>query len=161
MLLKVARLVNLVLTGMLTGNEFSGFMAIYPALGRLAPLNRLRAEQEIYRRYGRIMPFYMSATIASFLPVLFLQRRPGAPAFFLTLAGMGCFVAMLGVTFTKNLPINARIVEIPAEEDSVEEFRELRERWDRLHAARNTLNVFGLVLTGLGAVAGPDAGPRR
>jgi hypothetical protein len=35
--LKVARLVNLVLAGMLTGNEFSGFVAIYPALGRYLP----------------------------------------------------------------------------------------------------------------------------
>ena len=153
MALKVARLVNLILAGMLTGNEFSGFMAIYPALGRLSPLTRLQAEQEIYRRYGRIMPFYMSSTIASFLPVLVLQRRPGSPAFRFTLAGMACFLAMLAVTLTRNLPINKRIEELPAEEASFGEFRELRERWDRLHAVRNLLNVSGLVLTCLGALS--------
>ena len=150
---KIARLANLVLAGMLTGNEFSGFMAIYPALGRVPPLARLQAEQEIYRRYGRIMPLYMSSTVASFLPVLALQRRPGTPAFRLTLAGMACFVAMLGITLTRNLPINARIEELPPQESSFEEFRGLRERWDRLHAARNALNVAGLVLTCLGALS--------
>ena len=161
MALKVARLVNLLLAGMLTGNEFSGLVAIYPALGRLSPLTRLQAEQEIYRRYGRIMPFYMSSTIASFLPVLVLQRRrPGSPGFRFAFAGMACFVAMLAVTLTRNLPINKRIEELPAEEASFGEFRELRERWDRLHAVRNLLNVGGLVLTCLGALSrvGPEAG---
>lgn len=156
--MKVARLVNLVLAGMLAGNEFSGFAAIYPALGRVSPMARLEAEQGIYRRYGRIMPFYMSFTISSFLPVLVLQRRPRSSAFRLTLAGLACFAAMLGITLTKNLPINARIEELPTEEASLEEFRELRERWDRLHAIRNALNVAGLAFTCLAALSRSDAG---
>jgi hypothetical protein len=156
--LRVARLANLALAGMLTGHEFAGFMAVYPALGKLPPLARLQAEQEIYRRYGKIMPFYMSSTIASFLPVLALIRNRRSPAFRFTLAGMTCFAAMLMLTLTKNLPINKRIEELPAEEASFEEFRELRERWDRLHAARNLLNVAGLVFSCLGALSEANAG---
>jgi hypothetical protein len=155
--LKVARLVNLVLAGMLTGNEFSRFVAIYPALGRISPLARLEAEKEIYRRLGGIMPYYMGSTIATFLPVLALQRRPGSSAFRFTLAGLGCFVAMGVITRTGNLPINARIEELPAEEASFGEFRELRERWDRLHVVRNVLNVAGLILACLGALSAPRA----
>ena len=153
MLLKAVRLVNVMLTGMITGHEFAGLVGVYPALGELPPLERLRAEQEVYRRYGKIMPFYMSSAIASFLPVLALVRDPASPAFRFALAGMACFAAMLGITLTKNLPINARIEELPAEEASYEEFRELRERWDRLHAARNLLNVAGLAFTCLGALS--------
>ena len=159
-MLKIARVVNLVLAGMLTGNEFSGLLAIYPALGKIPPLARLQAEQEIYKRYGGIMPFYMSSTIASFVPVLALQRRPKTPAFRLTLAGMACFAAMLGITLTRNLPINARIEALPTEEASVEEFEDLRDRWDRLHVARNALNVAGFVLTCLGALAGSSGNER-
>ncbi|MBA2715317.1 MAG: DUF1772 domain-containing protein [Rubrobacteraceae bacterium] len=155
--LKVARLVNLVLVGMLTGNEFSGFVAIYPALGRTSPMTRLEAEQAIYRRLGRIMPFYMVSTLASFLPVLILQRRPGSPAFRFTLAGMACYFAMVTITRRGNLPINARIEELPMEEASFEEFRELRERWDRLHAVRNVLNVAGLLFACLCALSEPRA----
>ncbi len=151
--LRVARLANLALTGMLTGHEFAGYMAVYPALGKLQPLARLQAEQEIYRRYGKIMPFYMSSTIASFLPILALIPNRSSPAFRFTLAGMTCFAAMLIVTLTKNLPINKRIEELPAEEASFEEFRELRERWDRLHTARNLFNVTGLVFSALGALS--------
>jgi uncharacterized membrane protein len=156
-LLRVARLANVVLAGMLTGNEFAGLMAVYPALGKLQPLTRLQAEQEIYRRYGKIMPFYMSSTIASFLPTLALIPNRRSPAFRFTLAGMTCIAAMLMVTLTKNLPINKRIEELPAEEVSFEEFRELRERWDRLHAARNLFNIAGLVFSGLGALSQANA----
>ena len=103
--------------GDVDGQEFSGFVAIYPALGRISPLPlaRLEAEQEIYRRLGGIMPYYMGSSIASFLPVLALQRRPRSSAFRFTLAGLACFVAMGVITRTGNLPINARIEELPAE----------------------------------------------
>jgi hypothetical protein len=155
--LRVARLANLMLAGMLTGHEFAGFVAVYPALGKLPPLTRLQAEQEIYRRYGKIMPFYMSSTIASFLPILALIPNRRSPAFRFTLAGMTCFAAMLIVTLTKNLPINKRIEQLPAEEASFEEFRELRERWDRLHTARNLFNIAGLIFSGLGALSQANA----
>jgi hypothetical protein len=151
--LKVARLANLVLVGMLTGNEFGTLAGIYPALDRISPMARLEAEQGVFRRLGKIMPFYMGSTLASFLPVLALQRRPGSPAFRFTLAGLACFVAMVMITRRGNLPINERIEELPAEEASLEEFGELRERWDRLHAARNVLNVAGLIFTSLGALS--------
>jgi uncharacterized membrane protein len=154
---KIARLLNVIIAGMLTGNEFGSLVGVYPALAKLPPLAGLRAEQEIYRRYGRIMPFYMQAMIASFLPVLALQRDRASPAFRLTLAGSACYAAMLAITATRNLPINSRIVEMPPEEASVGEFRELRARWDRLHAARNLLNVVGLVLTCLGALSADEA----
>ena len=155
--LRAARLANLMLAGMLTGNEFSGLLAIYPALGTVSPLVRLQAEQAIYQRYGRIMPFYMSATIASFLPVLILVRDRKSPTFRFTLAGMLCFATMLGVTLTRNLPINKRIEALPATEGSYHEFQELRERWDRLHTARNLLNITGLACTCLGALSRTDA----
>lgn len=151
--LKVARLVNLVLAGMLTGNEFATLAGIYPALDRISPLARLESLQGVYRRMGGIMPVYMISTLVSFLLVLVLQRRPSTSAFRLTLAGFLCFVAMILITRNGNLPINARIEELPTDEASVEEFGELRARWTRLHAARNVLNVAGLILTALGALS--------
>jgi hypothetical protein len=155
--LKAARLANLALTGMLTGNEFGTLAGVYPALDRISPMARLEALQGVYRRMGGFMPPYMISTIASFLPVLVLQRRPGTAAFRFTLAGMACFVAMVAITRSGNLPINARIEALPAEEASLDEFGELRERWTRLHAARNVLNVAGLLLTALGALSEPRA----
>lgn len=158
MALKIARLINLVLAGTLTGHELGGLVAVHPALAKLPPVASLQAEQEVYRRNGMIMPFYMSATLASFIPVLALERDRGTPGFRFSLAGATCFAAMLGITLTQNLPINSRIVELPADDTSVEEFRELRARWDRLHTGRNLLNLTGLVCTCLGALSRSGAG---
>ena len=151
--LKVARLANLVVAGMLAGNEFGTLAGIYPALDRISPIARLEALQGVYRRMGAFMPPYMIFTLASFLPVLALQRKPGTAAFRFTLTGLMCFVAMIVVTRNGTLPITARIDELPTEEASLEEFGELRERWTRLHAVRNVLNVAGLVFACLGAMS--------
>ncbi len=144
---------------MLNGNEFATMAGVYPALATLPPAEHVRAEQAVYRRLGAVMPPYMQALIASFLPVLLLERDRRSPAFRLTLAGAACYAVMLGVTATRNLPLNARIVALPPDESSVAEFRALQGRWNRLHAARNALNVIGLVLTSLGAL--PSARPQR
>jgi hypothetical protein len=42
----------LLLAGLLTGNEFGGWVAVHPALNTLPPPSRLLAEQAVYRRYG-------------------------------------------------------------------------------------------------------------
>lgn len=158
MLLQIARLVNLVLAGMLTGHEFASMVAVYPALGKLPPLQRLQAEQEMYRRNGTIMPFYMSSTLVSFLPVLVLVRAAKSSSFRFTLAGAACFAGMLAITLTRNLPLNSRIVALPVDDASVGEFARLRERWDRLHAARNVLNIAGFVFACLGALTQARSG---
>ena len=62
---KILRFVNLVLAGTLTGNEFGTLAAVHPALGALAPAERIRAEQEVTRRFGAIMPFWMGSTVVS------------------------------------------------------------------------------------------------
>ena len=56
-----------------------------------------------------------------------------------------------------NINSTAGLGVAAAEEASFEEFRELRERWDRLHAVRNVLNIAGLVLACLGALSEPRA----
>jgi hypothetical protein len=150
---KIPRLLNLALAGALTGNELGGLIAVHPALGNLPAEEHIRAEQEIYRRYGRIMPFFMTATVASAIPVLSANGDRGSAEFRLTLAGMACFATMLAVTLTGNVPINKRILELPAREEFYEEFLDLRRRWDRLHVVRNLLNVAGFTLSSLAALS--------
>ena len=145
---RIARFVNLLLAALLAGNEFGTLVAVHPALGKLGTPQRIRAEQEVTRRYARIMPFWMLSVITSCLSVLALGRRSDA---FLTLAGTACFVAMLISTLVGNVPINNRVLELSPEDDS-EEFLHLRERWDRLHAFRVLMNVAGLGLLYLGAL---------
>jgi hypothetical protein len=149
-MLEVARCVNLVLAGLLAGNELGTKMAIHPSLERLGTRERIRAEQEVTRRYAAIMPFWMSSVIVSCLPVLALSR--GTSALRPALAGTACFVGMLVSTLIGNVPINNRVLEMSPETDG-EEFVELRRRWDRLHTLRVALNVAGLGLLCAGALS--------
>jgi hypothetical protein len=153
MALKVMRFLNLLLTGVLTGNEFGGFVGFHPALYELPTEAHARAERAITSRFGKVMPPFMTATIVSFVPVLSLVRHRRSPSFVFTLLGMLCYVAMLALTFAGNMPINRRVLELDPTTVSREEFIELRQRWDRFHATRNTLNFLGFTCALLGALS--------
>jgi hypothetical protein len=153
---KAARFVNLFLAGVLTGNEFGGFVGFHPALYRLPTEAHASAEQEITARFGKIMPPFMVATILSFVPALSLTRERRASR--LTLAGMLCYVAMLAVTFAGNMPANRRTLELDPGTVPSGEFLSLRRRWDGFHAVRNLLNAAGLVFAILGALSDAESG---
>jgi uncharacterized membrane protein len=153
MMLEVVRFVNVVLAGLLAGNELGTKVAVHPALERLGVPERIRAEQEVTRRYAAIMPFWMSSVVGSCVLALALAR--GKPGFLPTLAGTACFVGMMASTLVGNVPINDRVLELSPETDG-EEFAELRERWDRLHTLRVALNVAGLAFLCVGALRGDD-----
>ncbi len=149
MALKIVRFVNLLLAGLLAGNEFGTWAAVHPALEKLSTPERIRAEQELTRRYAAMMPFWMLSVIASSLAVLASSRKTSS--FLPTLLGTVCFVAMLVSTIFGNVPINNRVLELSPEEDS-EEFVRLRKRWDMLHAFRVFMNVTGLGFLCAGAL---------
>src|SRR5918997_6817613 len=109
-MVKATRFVNLVLAGLLAGNEIGTKVAVHPALERLGQPGRVRAEREVTRRYAAIMPFWMSSVIVSCLPVLALSR--GTSAFRPTLAGTACLVGMLASTLAGNMPNNNRVLEM-------------------------------------------------
>src|ERR671916_415379 len=153
MMLKVARFVNLVLAGGLTGNEFGGFVGFHPALYALPTEAHARAERAITARFGKVLPPFMTAAILSFVPVLSLTKDRRSPSHFFTLAGMLCYASMLAVTFAGNMPVNQRMLEIDVGTVSGEELMELRKRWDRFHAARNVLNLLGFASALLGALS--------
>ncbi len=152
MALRMARLINLLLASVLVGNEFGSWAAVHPSLGTLPTKAQVQAEQAVTRRYGALMPFLMAGTVVSCIPVLSLIRDRRSAAFRATVAGMGCFLAMLGVTFGGNMPINRRVLGASPDAPPAD-WRELRARWDRLHALRNALNFAGLGLLLLGTLS--------
>jgi uncharacterized membrane protein len=152
MALKVMRF-NLLLAGVLTGNEFGGFAGFHPALYELPTEAHARAERAITSRFGKLMPPFMTAAIVSFVPILSLVRHRRSPSFVFTLVGMLCYVAMLALTVAGNMPTNRRVLELDPATVSREEFIGLRKRWDRFHAARNTLNFLGFASALLGALS--------
>ena len=155
MALRIARFANLMLASVLVGNEFGSWAAVHPTLYALPTGAHVRAEQAVTRRYGRLMPVVMTATIASCVPVLALIPDRRSVAYRCTLGGMLAFLAMLGVTFAGNMPLNRRVLALSAD-DPPADWLALRARWDRWHPLRNALSLAGLAGLVLGALAAPD-----
>ena len=151
MVLRTMRFLNLLLTGVLTGNEFGGFVGFHPALYELPTEAHARAERAITSRFGKIMPPFMTAAIVSFVPVLSLVRDRRSPSFFFTLLGMLCYVAMLAVTFAGNMPVNRRMLEMDPSTISGEELMEHRRRCDRSQARCSGPRFVSLSCAALGA----------
>ena len=156
-----ARFINLFLAGALTGNEFGGWVGFHPALATLPQRSQIVAERAVTRRFGAIMPIFMTATLASCIPVLAGIRDRRSATFRTALGGLLSYAAMLGVTFAGNLPINRRVL-VATPEAPPADWDALRRRWDRWHALRNGLNALGfglLIASALAQTSRPKVPP--
>ena len=143
---ELARFTYLMLAALLTGNEFGGWIGMHPALDTLPPESRVAAEQAVYRRYGKVMPVLMTATLVAASQVLARAPDRRSVEYRRTAASATCYAAMLVITLTRNIPINVRLLALENRPEDYPTFVRLRSRWNRLHTARNLLNLTGLAL---------------
>ncbi len=138
-----------VLSGVLTGSELTSWAIVHPTLGKLEYREQVRAERLMYKRFGSIDPFLMTATIAAcYAAGSGLRGRPAA----LALSAAGCYTTMLAVTLIGNMPINLRVMRWDELHDDPEHWQHMRRRWDRLHSVRIPLDVAGFALMTLAAI---------
>jgi hypothetical protein len=141
--------IAVVLAGILTGSELTSWGIVHPTLWKLEHGAQVRAEKLIYKRFGSIDPFLMTATIAAcFVTSSGLHGRSAT----LAVAAGGCYSAMLAITLIGNMPINLRIFGWDEDRGDPAEWRRLRRRWDRLHSVRIPLDVAGFPLITLAAL---------
>lgn len=139
------RYFNLLVTSTLVGNEMGIWVGLHPALNTLPPQTQVQTEQAVVWRFFWVMPVWVSCMLASYVPVLVHLRHHHARAFQSQLASLLCFLAMLGVTFIGNMPINRRIARLTPTAPPPD-WSSMRTRWDRWHALRLTLDLVGLLL---------------
>jgi len=138
------------LAGALTGSELTSRLIVHPTLWKLEHAEQVRAEKLIYKRFGSIDPFLMSATTAAcFVPAEGLDDRPQT----LAMTAGGCYASMLAITLIGNMPINLRVFRWDEAHGDPEEWRRLRRRWDRLHTGRVLLDTAGFALITLAALS--------
>ncbi len=137
------------LSGVLTGSELTSWAIVHPTLWKLEHKEQVQAEKLMYKRFGSIDPFLMTATTAaSFVAASGLHGRSAK----LALAAGGSYTAMLGITLIGNMPINLRVFRWDEDRGDPQEWRRLRRRWDRLHNIRIPLDVAGFILITLAAL---------
>lgn len=147
--MQALRYASLVLAGLLAGSELTSRLIVHPALWRLPHDAQVKAEKLIYRRFGAIDPFLMTATVIVCFAAA-ADEHGGAAT--LTFAAAGCFAVMLGMTLGLNMPINLAIFRWDEQRGDLDRWRRLRRRWDRIHTARVVLDSAGFALVAVAVI---------
>ena len=141
----------LMCAALLVGNEFTVGVFINPAFGRLPEVPQALAARETARIYGKVMPFWMALNLilSVLLVILPSNRNSSEWWFFLSAAILFAFVIVFSIVFP--VPINKRIASWDAN-NLPDDWRDLRQRFDLLHAFRVLLLLTALVCLIFGAL---------
>ena len=136
---------TIVVAGTLTGSEFAVAVFFHPCISRLDDAVHIRAAQPLAKVLGMVMSFWYPVTFLLALTVTFVahtaRNTPWRLAFTSTvlLALISLYSLLLPV------PINNQVARW--QPDSVPpNWRDMRRRWDLLHAIRVAFLIIALIL---------------
>jgi hypothetical protein len=133
-------LILILSTGTLLGNEFSIGVFIHPALSGTDDERFLPAIQVFARLFGKIMPFWMAATLLMHLILLIVTWSWPALSTVVLLGATLVWVIIIIFSVVGPVPINNRVKawdirHLPPD------WRGQRRRWDHLNAIRVVMIV--------------------
>ena len=136
-------------TALILGNEFSIAAFIHPGLSRADQRNFLPAIQVFAKLFGKLMPFWMGATVLAHLILLWLTWNwPAAHSVWLLLATV-LWIAVILFSLLGPVPINDRVkawdlTKLPAD------WEDKRRKWDQLNSIRVVLILIAFLALLLG-----------
>src|ERR671933_711010 len=127
-MIQAAHLANLLLAGMLLGNEFGTWAVVHRGLASMPAPDNIRAEQALSPGYARLMPILISGTILSavVVAVLLPEGIRSRPWWFM-ITGITSASVMLAITLAGTLPINIATMRLPAHVDPAQWRRRRRD----------------------------------
>ena len=134
-----------VVAGTLTGNELAVAVFFHPRISRLEDAVHVRAVQTLAVAFGAVMPFWYALTLLLNLAVTWVAHPVWTIPWWLALSSTVLMALMILYSVLLPVPINNQVARwqpdsLPAN------WRELRRRWDMLHAIRVGFLVVALVL---------------
>ncbi len=142
--LKLARFLNLLLTGLLEG-LLVGIVFVELAFLDLSASVYTAVQQPKHRVFEPIMPVFNTLVISSGILVLLLMRERKTLAFILTLVGVLCTIVVVISTLLVNVPINSEIMNVWSVENPPADWAQVRDRWNFWHTFRTVLAVIAFV----------------
>jgi len=137
--------IAIVVAGTMTGNEIAIGVFVHPRLSRLDDAVHVRAVQTLAVAQGAAMPFWYALTCLLSLATTFFAQSTWDTPRWLALGATALFIAMSIYSVLLPVPINNQVARW--QPDSLPgNWRELRNRWDMLHAIRVGFLVVALVL---------------
>lgn len=135
----------IVVTGTLTGSELAVAVFFHPCISRLEDVVHIRAAQPLAKVLGTVMSFWYPFTFLLALAVTLVAHTAWSTPWWLALASTALFALISVYSLLLPVPINNQVARwqpdtVPAN------WRDLRRRWDLLHAIRVVFLVIGLIL---------------
>jgi uncharacterized membrane protein len=139
------KIVAIVVAGTMTGNEIAVAVFFHPRISHLEDSLHARAAQTLASALGAVMPFWYALTLLLTLGVTFIAHNGWSTSRWLAFGSTLLFAAMIVYSVLLPVPINNQIARW--DPDSLpSNWRELRRRWDLLHAIRVAFLVIALIL---------------
>jgi len=136
----------IVVAGTLTGSELAVAVFFHPRISRLEDAVHIQAAQTLAKVLGIVMSFSYPLTFLLALAVTFVVHTTrGTPWWWLAFASTALFALISVYSLLLPVPINNQVASwqpdtVPAN------WRDLRRRWDLLHAIRVVFLVIALIL---------------
>jgi uncharacterized membrane protein len=152
----VIEIAAIVVAGTMTGNEIAVAVFFHPHISRLEDGVHVRAAQTLASALGAAMPFWYALTFLLSMAAAFVAHSAWSRPWWLALGSAVLFALMIVYSLLLPVPINNQIARwqpdsLPAN------WRELRRRWDTLHAIRVVFLVVALILLVTSTVIQPVA----
>ncbi len=135
----------IVVAGTMTGSEFAVAVFFHPRISRLEDAVHIQAAQTLAKVLGMAMSFWYPLTFLLALAVTFAVHRTRGTPWWLALASTVLYALISVYSLLLPVPINNQVARwqpdtVPAN------WRDLRRRWDLLHAIRVAFLVIALIL---------------
>ena len=152
----IVEIAAIVVAGTMTGNEIAVAVFFHPRISRLEDAVHVRAAQALADALGAAMPFWYALAFLLSLAATFVAHPTWSTPWWLALGSAVLFATMIIYTLLLPVPINNQVARwqpdsLPAN------WRELRRRWDTLHAIRVVFLIVALILLVTSAVIRPVA----
>ncbi len=143
MTVEIVQFVALVLTALSMSVHFGTWLTERPIRRTQSGALFTEVQQGRDKVAAKVMPVLENAAIIFIAIGVFLVREVSA-AFILSLVGFVLVLSDMIVTLTKNVPINRKVQswEVDSPPD---EWKSLRDRWEKFHSIRTLLIVLGFI----------------
>ena len=144
-IIQALEIAAIVVAGTMTGNEIAVAVFFHPRISRLEDAVHVRAAQTLAKALGTVMPFWYALTFLLALAVTFMAHPAWSTPWWLALGSTVLFAIMIVYSVLLPVPINNQVARW--QPDSLPtNWRELRRRWDTLHAIRVGFLIAALIL---------------
>lgn len=126
---------TIVIAGLMVGNEFAVSAFVHPSFSQLDDTAHAAAAQSLARIYGRVMPFWYALVLILTVAVSINLRLARPDALWFAIVSATLWLSSIVFTLIGPLPINNQVIGWDLEH-LPPNWKDLRSRWDRLHAIR-------------------------